>query len=116
MMTTMKMQSGIDYIQLKWTIPSLLPKHYKLAIMCKLKCNHKQYLRRTLKILSTENSTLVEYLAPWSECDIRFTAVYNPSSLDPGIHRIIPTASTCKSYYFQLDIPQSVLHSSSFSA
>lgn len=102
MITQLKTRSGTNYTQLSWTPPRLLPDHYKLTIVCKHKCNNKEYLRSTLKIFSNESVVRVDYLPPWSECDNTLTAVYNPSSLDPGILRTISTAIDSKSYCFQL--------------
>ena len=43
------------------------------------------------KVPGDEESTVVTDLYPWSECEVKFIAVYNPASLDAGIIRTVIT-------------------------
>lgn len=100
--TQLNVTAHFNHMRLSWTFPNLMPYHYKLTTVCKHKCNNQQNFNGTKIILARQNRTKVRELYPWSECHITFTAVYNPSSLDPGIQHTIFTESGCKSCYFVL--------------
>lgn len=111
MITSFNLQSGTRYILLTWTRPNLLPIHYKASAICNYICNVERNIHNTKTILATYEEAIFKYIPPWSTCDITFTAVYNPASLDPGIHQLISTQSERKScfnttigsgYYYQL--------------
>lgn len=82
----------IDRIMLTWTEPRFFPRNYKIATSCMYPCADTAYITdKGTKAISIARKFHINNLRPGSDCTIRFTAVYNPASLDEGI---IITAST----------------------
>ena len=83
-------------IRLKWSPPKFPPYFYLQIITCKLRLHSLPYLQRVFVLKSYASSSGIGFLKPKSQCQIKLTAVYNPASLDPGIHMTVLLISECE--------------------
>ena len=80
--------------QVSWTPPKFLPYMYKQTTSCKLVCDDRTYYLTEVMMDSDQVSSVTRDLLPWSECLIKLIAVYNPTSIDPGIGLTVRTLYT----------------------
>ena len=91
MIKSLYVRRGATFIKFYWPAPRFHPSYYYQIIFCKLWCAKKPYLYFTKVTESNATSSLVASIKPGSKCLIRFNAVYNLASLDPGIRVIAST-------------------------
>ena len=77
--------AGVEFVDIFWSTPTLLPMSYKVNIICQLLHNGIEYKR--VKIAAAPQDTVlnVPSLLPGSHCMVTLQAIYNPASIDSGI-------------------------------
>ena len=74
-----------DQIFMSWTPPRFLPIRFIHTVSCKLWCDPATYYLTETATSRINHYTNFPALQPGSICLIKFLAVYNPASVDPGI-------------------------------
>ena len=91
MIKDLSIQRGATFIKLQWSAPDFGPYFYLQRTSCMLWHQRVPYRFFQKVIVSSATSNLVSGLKPGSRCEIRFRAVYNVATLDPGIIIIAST-------------------------
>lgn len=93
MVSNFKAQPYAQDIVLTWTV-RFVPTSYSLDVQCEGPCSIRDIMeRKGIKIGSLARRYIITNLLPSSHCFILLKALYNPASLDKGIHRIADTHS-----------------------
>ena len=69
-----------------WKSPYFPVHHFQLSIQCKYICNKDYHYDNEVILLGNITSFLFSGLAHGVQCDVTLKAVYNPASIDGGIH------------------------------
>lgn len=93
MITFHSVSSGMDYIQVHWTLPKYAPERYQLRYSCQSRSTFLcrdggDYVTGTMQSLNENFNTTeikISELHPSSVCKLNLLAVYNPASIDSGI-------------------------------
>ena len=83
--------AGTDFIDITWSVPSILPWMYKISISCWLLCTEIEYKWARFDTSPYRTTQNVDGLLPGSICTFILQAVYNPASVDDGIVRTVLT-------------------------
>ena len=86
MIKNIAFRASTKCIRINWSRPKFPPYLYLQSITCKLRLDRRPYLQRIITLERYTTSSGLRFLKPDSKCDIKLTAVYNPASLDPGVH------------------------------
>ena len=69
-----------------WKLPYFPVHHFQLSLQCKYICKTDYDYYNEVNLLGNITSFLFSGLAPGIQCDVTLKAVYNPASIDGGIH------------------------------
>lgn len=81
MLPDLRSKVGVDYIQLLWTPPVILPYKY----VQKYHCTGPPLKTGATDIGAVATWSFVRELQPATSCSVTLIAIYNPATLDPGI-------------------------------
>lgn len=98
-MTTAKIADrGFHFVEISWDVPDYEPDHFQLTASCTLICDDTSYVYKnsSVTVPSSATSGFLHNLLPGSVCQVKFLAVYNPSTIDPGIKLTAFTLNTRK--------------------
>ena len=87
---------GKFQVMISWTPPKFLPIRYTHTVSCKLLCDSATYYLTETVTISQMVSTIFHLALPGSLCMVKFVAVYNPASIDPGIGLLTHTLYSSK--------------------
>ena len=91
MIKGMRLDTTFDAVTLSWVKPEYLPQYYMRIVECMPLCENRVYFFTAISINSHQTQHLISNLLPGSRCEIKFTAKYNPVSLDPGLAKTVYT-------------------------
>ena len=92
MITDLAIKPGLFAIAMVWSPPRFLPSSYRAAVSCRLLCNNEWYLNTNVRGDSYATKLYAFQTRAGSHCEIIYSAIYNPASLDAGIRETAITA------------------------
>ena len=73
-------------IEVVWKSPDFPADHFRLFLQCKYICKSDYHYHRNVILPYNQKSFLFSGIGHGIQCDVTLKAIYNPASIDDGLH------------------------------